>query len=119
MIYGIEQTTDNRFPETRITQFHSRRRAEAIAWASEPLGYAWPGSANHDLPGPQQNFHSRIRSIYETPAGWRKPSRSELAARSRARRGPVRENDLIAEEIRQVGKRIVAETEEVLGAGAR
>jgi len=76
MFYGVEQTTDMRYPETKIVKFRSK--TTALKWESKGGGYAWKGAADETLPTTQQNFHRRLRSIYETPKGWRPPSKKEL-----------------------------------------
>lgn len=72
MIYGIEKTTDLRYPETKVVKFTSRK--QAIAWASKGGDFAWAGSARHDIPSQQQNWHHRLRDIYEIPTGERPPT---------------------------------------------
>ena len=48
MIYGIEETTDMRYPETKVVKFGSRNRA--IAWVKDEQGFAWEGAARNDIP---------------------------------------------------------------------
>ncbi len=62
MIYGIEETTDMRYPETKVVKFGSRNRA--IAWVKDEQGFAWEGAARNDIPSQQQNWHRRLRWIY-------------------------------------------------------
>ena len=76
MFYGVEQTTDQRCPDTKIKKFTSLK--QALKWRSNSGGYAWPGAARNDIPGPLRNFHHRLREVYEMPRGWRKPSSKQL-----------------------------------------
>lgn len=75
MIYCIEQTTDSRYPETKIVKFSSRKRA--FNWVKDSGGPAWAGGARSDIPVQEQNWHARLRNIYEMPVGWRPPARKE------------------------------------------
>jgi hypothetical protein len=75
MIYGIEQTTDSRYPETKIVNFSSRKRA--LKWVKDRGGAAWAGAARSDIPAQQQNWHARLRTIHKMPSGWRPPARKE------------------------------------------
>ena len=79
MIYGIEQTTDSRNPETKVLKFTSRKRA--IAWAQDIQGFAWSGGARNDIPVPQQNWHRRLRDLYEVAE--RNPGTSYFARQCR------------------------------------
>ena len=72
MFYGIERNTDLRNPDTKIHRFSSR--SAALRWSSKGGGFAYPGAADADLPMTQQNFHHRIRTVWESPSGWRPPS---------------------------------------------
>lgn len=77
MIYGIEQTTDSRYPETKIWRFRSE--PAALNWRdARRIQAAWPGAADPDLPVGQQNFHHRIRRLYRMPKGWRSPGKKVL-----------------------------------------
>ncbi len=76
MIVGIEQTTDQRHPETRIMRLSSRRHAEK--WLTDSGKFAWSGAADKTLPVGQQNFHRRLRSAYVMPSGWRMPSKKRV-----------------------------------------
>lgn len=79
---GVEQTTDSRHPETVIVRLHSRKHA--AEWTVGGGGFAWPGSASADVPAGQQNWHHRLRVVYEMPAGWRFPTKRQIEAK----RGP-------------------------------
>ncbi|MDA8209189.1 MAG: hypothetical protein M0Z92_09355 [Actinomycetota bacterium] len=106
MIYGIEQTTDMRYPETKIVKFTSRKRA--LAWLADDQGFAWAGGARHDIPASQQNWHSRIRACYEV-VGFRRPSDKKLREEAHRISTPTyRRNaaDVLAGEIRSQGERI-------------
>jgi hypothetical protein len=109
MIYGIEDTTDLRYPETKIEKFRSV--AQALEWASHGGLFAWPGAASHLIPGPQQNFHHRLRKAYKMPTGWRPPGRREQDAymeRNRDSRYHRTADDFVAECIREHGERLYA-----------
>jgi len=43
MIYGVEQTTDSRYPETKVVNFSSRKRA--LEWVKDSGGAARAGGA--------------------------------------------------------------------------
>jgi hypothetical protein len=75
MIYGIEQTTDSRYPETKIVNFSSRKRT--LESVKDSGGAACAGGARSDIPRQEQNWHARLRNIYEMPVGWRPPARKE------------------------------------------
>lgn len=97
MIYGVEQNTDLRCPNTKIVKFTSIKKAKE--WRDKNLGYAFPGAANEDLPVTQQNWHHRIRTIYEMPYGWRFPSKQylrEKANRNSSPTYPSHPNDIAA-----------------------
>jgi len=107
MIYGIEDTTDTRYPETKIMKFTSRERA--LAWVAEDQGYAWGGSAKADIAAQQQNWHSRLRALYEMPKGWKPPSKTELQREVAQRRGMGwrrRAEDILGSHIRREGERL-------------
>lgn len=73
---GIEQTTDLRYPETRIESFTSRRAAQR--WLdSWDNGFAWAGAARSDVSPGMQNWHHRLRTVHEMPVGWRPPTKRE------------------------------------------
>lgn len=75
MFVGIEETTDSRYPETVIKKFRSERAA--VRWMTEEgaNGYAWSGAATHDVPGYQQNWHHRLRCVYEIKARYQPPKK--------------------------------------------
>src|ERR1035437_7818948 len=107
MIYGIEQTTDSRYPETKIVRFTNRKRA--LEWATGGGGFAWEGGACGDIPVQQQNWHHRLRDLYDLPVGWRKPTIKEQRAYADKWRGSSRRvtlEDAISLAIRQDGERI-------------
>ena len=84
MIYGIEETTDRRSPETKIVRLASERAAQR--WLAQGGGLAWPGAADSRLPISQQNHHRRLRDASAMPPRWRPPSPVEIAMlRARAR----------------------------------
>ena len=106
MIYGIEETTDSRFPETKVVKFTSRTRA--IAWAKTDQGFAWPGSARDDIPAIQRNWHRRLRVIYEVKD--RRPDKAYFAKKYKdwyEWRGSDRPPNFEARWIRDCGERIV------------
>ena len=105
MIYGIEETTDSRFPETKVVKFTSRKRA--IAWAKTDQGFAWPGAASEDIPIAQRNWHRRLRDIYEVSE--RHPSKAYFAKKYKdwyEWRGSDRPPNFEARWIRDCGKKI-------------
>ena len=107
MIYGIEQTTDSRYPETKIVKFTSRKRA--LGWAAQGGGFAWEGGARGDIPAQQQNWHHRLRDLYEMPPGWRPPTQREQSAYLDRYRGSSQRKtraDAIALGIHRDGDRI-------------
>lgn len=67
--YGIEQTTDRRYPETKVVRLGSERVAQR--WLAGGGGVAWAGAADPSLPHGQQNFHHRFRSVYVLRPGAR------------------------------------------------
>lgn len=74
---GIEQNTVMKCPQTVIRAFTSERAAKQ--WLEEwDSPFAFPGAARNDIPGYQQNWHHRLRTVYRMPAGWRKPSKSQI-----------------------------------------
>lgn len=106
MIYGIESTTDMRYPETRIQTFTSLKRA--LAWLAEDQGFAWSGSARSDISVQQQNWHRRIRECWEV-FNFKTPSQKELNVRAQRISTPTYRrnvNDVLASEIRHQGTRI-------------
>ena len=72
-LLGIEETTDMRYPETKLRRFRSV--SAALAWLGQDGNYAWSGAASNDLPVCQQNWHRRFRKVYLMPLGWRPDSR--------------------------------------------
>jgi hypothetical protein len=76
MIVCIEETTDSRHPETRITTAASVDAAKR--WLAGGGGYAWDGAAREDLPPSQQNHHRRLRYAYRMPPGWRMPTKKRI-----------------------------------------
>ena len=105
MIYGIEETTDSRFPETKVVKFTSRTRA--IAWAKTDQGFAWSGAARNDIPSVQQNWHRRLRAVYEVKD--RRPSKAYFDReyeKWRRWRGSDRPPNFEASWIRSCGERI-------------
>ena len=67
---GIEESTDMRYPDPTFKRLPTERAA--LKWLAGGLkGFAYPGAADPNLPMTQQNFHHRIRTAYEMPAGWR------------------------------------------------
>lgn len=84
---GVEQNTDLKCQRTVIRRFGARRKA-ALDWEAEQLGYAFPGAARSDLPGSQQNWHRRLRNVYEMPPGYRLPTK-EAERAYHARHGSV------------------------------
>ena len=107
IIYGIEQTTDSRYPETTIVRFTNRKRA--LEWKAGGGGFAWEGGARGDIPVQQQNWHHRLRDLYEMPTGWRKPTIKEQRAYCEKWRGSSRRvtmQDEIANAIHREGERI-------------
>ena len=63
MLYGIEQTTDMRYPGTKIVKHASKK--SALAWLHAAQDFAWVGAAKGDIPVQQQNWHHRLRSLYK------------------------------------------------------
>jgi hypothetical protein len=110
VIYGIEQTTDSRYPETVIRKFTSKKAA--LHWAKDSGGFAWAGGARSDIPVPQQNWHSRLRDVYEMPSGWRPPSITEQRKYVERYRGSSRRVNMataIANAVIDAGERIEEE----------
>lgn len=77
MFYGIEHNTDLRCLDTKVKKFRSKK--SAMDWKSGGGGLAFPGAATNDIPVSQQNWHHRIRKVYEMPTGWRPPSKKILS----------------------------------------
>lgn len=105
MIYGIESTTDMRYPETKIVKFSSKARA--AAWLAQDQGFAWSGGARPDIPSRQQNWHRRLRECYVV-VGFRPSSlkaRQKEADRISTPTYRRREADVLASEIRRSGDR--------------
>ena len=78
MIIGVEQTTDMRYPQTKIVRFTSER--QAAAWVAGGGGFAWPGAADETVRPSMQNWHRRLRRAYVLPKGYRIDER-EVKAR--------------------------------------
>ncbi len=92
MIYGVEQNTDMRHPDTRVYRFTSVRRA--LAWQNNMNRggegvFAFPGAASDGLPVSQQNWHRRFRYLFESPPGWRPPSDARAAEAARRASTPT------------------------------
>lgn len=107
MIYGIEETTDLRSPETKIKKFASKLRA--IKWSENSGGLAWEGSAKKGIPVSQQNWHHRYRYVYSMPLGWRSPSKKKLSETARLYSTGTyytTMNDILATSIRNDGEAI-------------
>lgn len=107
MIYGVEQTTDSRYPETVVRKFTSRKAA--LNWVKDGGGFAWIGGARSDIPVPQQNWHRRLRDLYEMPPAWRPPSITEqkaYVARYRGSSRRLRMADAIASVVVRDGEKI-------------
>lgn len=83
--YGIEENTDMKCPQTKVVRLRSL--AAALAFISKPSEYAFPGAADGSLPGSQQNWHHRLRTAYEMPAGWRISKREVDAMHAHEVRG--------------------------------
>jgi len=114
MIYGIQETTDHRSPETRIVRLSSVRAAQR--WLADGgTALAWPGSVpaskggvgGEDIPLSSQNFHHRLKSAYETPSGWRLPGVREWKALHHEDRRSLQKFQ--ADEIRRHGLSIARE----------
>lgn len=109
MSYGIESTTDSRYPETKIVKFTSRRAA--LNWVAKGGEFAWAGGARKDIPLQQQNWHRRLRDVYEIPSGERPPTPSErrkYVERSRGSSRRVTSADCVAEWVVNIGERLEA-----------
>jgi hypothetical protein len=107
MIYGIEQTTDMRDPDTKIRKFSSLRQAER--WAKDSGGFAWNGAVGSEVRPTMQNFHRRMRAIYQMPHSWRPPSKRELGAiayRNSTSTYPCRRIDALASAIYRDGEEV-------------
>ena len=105
MIYGIEETTDMRYPETKVVKFTSRKRA--LTWVKQDQGFAWAGGARNDIPVQQQNWHRRLRDIYEVSE--RHPSKGYFEKKYEdwyKRRGSDRPPNFEARWIESCGERI-------------
>jgi len=64
MIYGVEDSTDLRWKNTKIKRFRSIRQARR--WALS-------------LPDQSKIFgHKTFRRLYRMPTGWRPPSKKQL-----------------------------------------
>lgn len=107
MIVGIEQTTDSRWPETKVVRLVGRKRT--LAWVSAGGGYAWSGAADEQIPVQQQNWHHRLREAWEMPPGWRMPTRKAIAHVRGSRPWEDRRSDLdiVAALVRRDGVRRV------------
>jgi hypothetical protein len=111
MLYGYEQTTDLRYPETKIRRFTSRKAA--IDWLRAGRDkFAWPGAADSSLPPVSQNWHRRLRRVFEMPRGWRPPSQKQLGIETARNATPTYHrtpNDELARHILLNGVEITAE----------
>jgi len=87
VFYGVERTTDLRYPETVVKKFSSLKAA--LAWKAKDTGCAWSAAADKTLPIAQQNWHNRHRSVYRMPPDWRPPSKKELSRRAAMTRGSM------------------------------
>lgn len=108
VFYGIDQTTDLRHPETKVVRLSSRKAA--LDWLAKKGELAWSGAARHDIPGPQQNFHHRLRSAYEMPPRWRPPSKKALrekAWNSSTSSYPRNESDMLANAVYKDGEELL------------
>lgn len=83
--YGIEENTDMKCRQTKVVRLASRRAA--LAFIARPSEYAFDGAADELLPASQQNWHRRLRTAYEMPAGWRISKREVDAMYEREVRG--------------------------------
>lgn len=91
---GIEQNTDLKCPRSTIKRFGASRK-RAMEWGGDAdQGFAFPGAARSDVSPGMQNWHHRLRSVYEMPAGYRLPQK-EAERRWEARRGSVYQNQVV------------------------
>jgi len=101
MIYGIEQSTDLRYPGTRIRKFSSEKAA--LKWKSRGGGYT------HTDPDSVRNWHHTIRRVFRMPPGWRPPSRAKLRKEAKEKSTPSyprNENDVLAAYIEGQGMEV-------------
>ena len=77
MFIGIEYTTDDRYRNYKFKKFSSEK--SAISWkAAGKLEFAFPGAAREDIPPYQQNFHRKLRAVYQMPYLFRQ-SKKEIS----------------------------------------
>ncbi len=104
MIYGIEQSTDMRCPQTVIAKFTSRR--SAMRWLE-------PARLTHGEDAETvQNFHHTLRTAYEMPVGFRLPSPKQLSVRAFKNSSsayPRNSRDIIASIVRAAGTKVIAD----------
>lgn len=81
MIYGIEQSTDMQARSTVIKRFASVTAAKN--WAKQSGGFT------HADPEAAQNHHRTFRKVYQTPAGWRPPTKKQIADQCWRQRGSI------------------------------
>ncbi len=81
MIYGIEESTDMRDPRTVIKKFTSVQSAKR--WCANS------GKFTHDNPETAQNYHHTFRTIYQSPLGWRLPSKKQIELEVRHNMGSI------------------------------
>lgn len=104
MIVGVEETTDMRYPQTKIV--HLSSEAAARKWLSGGGGFAWPGAADESIRPSMQNWHRRLRSAYVLPPrfrldkreverlmGWPRHDSADTVRACMYRRAAVREID--------------------------
>lgn len=55
-----------------------RTEGRAVEWLMDPegSGYAWAGGADGSLPVQQQNWHQRLRAVYEIKPGYTPPAKA-------------------------------------------
>lgn len=72
---GIEQNTDSKCHRTVIRRFGASRKAAAEWGKDVDQGFAFPGAARSDVSPGAQNWHHRLRNVYEMPPGYRLPQK--------------------------------------------
>lgn len=94
----IEQSTDLRYPQTKIWFTRSLRGIAKLLERSGRFSYSDPEAA--------RNWHRTFVKAYELPVGWRKPTEKQLrekAVKESTSTYPRNSMDILAWIIREVG----------------
>lgn len=97
----IEQSTDLRYPQTKIWFTRSLREVAKLRERSGRFTYSDPEAA--------RNWHRTFVEVYELPAGWRKPPEKQLREQARKESTPTyprNSMDILAWIIRKVATEV-------------